>query len=191
MSVLSLDEAKDHLNYDDDDLDDAEIAATIDAAEAAIAKMVGPLEPTTFTSVIDCGGGSLTLPQTPVISLTTITAVPLAYAGWWGSLIGLIPGPEALSVNPVTGVVTVLSYNFPSGLLPGRYTITYVAGREDTPEDLLYAVKEMVRHLWASQRGSAALPGQGGGDTPTPGYLFPNRVAELLQPHKTRGLGMI
>jgi hypothetical protein len=53
------------------------------------------------------------------------------------------------------------------------------------------AVKEMVRHLWRSQRGPASLPGQGGGDTATPGYLVPNAVAELMGPHKTRGFGLV
>jgi hypothetical protein len=77
--------------------------------------------------VIDSGGGSLKLPKTPVLSLTSVTATPLAYSGGWGDLIGLIPGVEALAVNSVTGVVTVLSYNFPLGLPAARYTVTYTS----------------------------------------------------------------
>jgi hypothetical protein len=41
MSAVFLDEIKDHLNIKSD-TDDAELAAMIDAAEAVIARQVGP-----------------------------------------------------------------------------------------------------------------------------------------------------
>jgi hypothetical protein len=177
VTVLSLDEAKSHLNMTST-VDDAELSAVVDAAEAAIAKRVGPLEPTDVTSIINCGGWALTLPQRPVISITSVVAtVPF----------GTVTVPTDLVVDGESGVVTSQMWAIPAA----RYTVTYVAGRDDLPADLLFAVKEMVRHLWRSQRGSASLPGQGGGDTATPGYLIPNAVAELLQPHKIYGFGLV
>jgi hypothetical protein len=46
MTVLSLEEAQEHLNMSSDD-DAAELFGIIEAAEAAVSKRVGPLEPTT------------------------------------------------------------------------------------------------------------------------------------------------
>jgi hypothetical protein len=128
--------------------------------------------------VIDSGGGTLTLPLIPVISLTSLTATyPSVYSPSFDF--------SAVSVNGETGIVTS-----PSGLPAGRYTAQYVAGRTDLPADLLLAVKEMVRHLWKSQRGAAPRPGSAD-SAPAAGYLIPNAVAELLSPHKTYGFGLV
>lgn len=190
MTVLSLDEAKEHLNLTTD-VQDAELAVFIDAAEAAIAKRVGPLEPTDVTSVVDSGGGTLVLPCIPVISVTSVTAVP----GFGG-----VYDASGLSLNGQTGVLSPSSNqdsfgfagsNFGSGLLAGRYTVSYVAGREEVPSDILLAVKELVRHLWSTQRGGAKRPGSTDDPAQSSGYLMPYRVAELLAPHKTFGFGLV
>lgn len=171
MTVLTLPEAKLHLNiaaatttYDD------ELTATIAAAEAVITQRVGPLEPTTITTRITAAGSELALPVTPVISLTTVTN-----SGGSSLDAGLF------FTDPDAGLVTYLS-----GTAFGStaYTVVYQAGRATCPPDLLLAVKELVRHLWESQRSAARFPGMGD-DEPAPaaGYLLPYRVQELIAPH--------
>ena len=175
MSVLTLAEAKKHLNVTSTNEDD-EIQATIDAAEATIAKRVGPLSATTVTRVVTSDGGRLVLPVTPAISLTSIAAV------YGGSTVDV----AGLQLDLAAGVVssyTPSAYSFS----PVAYTVTYQAGRTTLPDDLLYAVKELVRHLWRTQRGPTARPGQAPGDAPAPSYLIPYAVAELLEPHMQIG----
>lgn len=173
MSVLPLAEAKTHLNITRSDYDD-EILAMIGAAEAAIAKRVGPLEPTDVTATVT-GLGALTLPVYPVLSLTTITD-----AG--GTSIPLL----GVNVDLAAGVVTGSSG---AGLGSSTYTITYSAGRESCSGDLRMAVMELVRHMWQTQRGPALYPGMTDTPSPAPGaaYLMPYRVQELIAPHEQFG----
>lgn len=171
MSVLDLDDAKAYLRIDADKYND-ELQATIDAAEAAISRRVGPLEPTPVTSTVLGGYRVLVLPAYPVVSVTSVTASN-------GSTVDVAD----LFVDE-TGVLSKAFDRFTSG----TYTVAYVAGRSTCPDDLLIAVKELVRHLWqASQRGNGR-PGSPQSDNtantvPGAAYLFPFRVEQLLAPH--------
>lgn len=174
MSVLSLANAKTHLNVTTTK-DDGEIQALIDAAEAAIAQRVGPLKPTTVTARVS-GSTALVLPVCPVLSLSTVvddagTAVTLG----------------DLSVDLDAGVVTYLT----GARFPTYFTVVYQAGRNPCPADILLAVKELVRHLWMTQRNPALFPGSSISDGPAsvPGaaYLMPYRVQELIAPHEQFG----
>lgn len=173
MSALELGDAKAHLKLTgDSSVDDAYLQAVIDAAEAAIAKRTGPLEPTARTHRISGGCHALVLPALPVLSLTSVTPIN-------GAALTL----GDLYLNTEAGIVT---YVYGGWFTAFAYDVVYQTGRSTVPDDLLYGVKELVRHMWGPQRGaiqrSPATPPDAG-----PGYLMPNRVLELIGPHETPG----
>ncbi|NUR81001.1 MAG: hypothetical protein HOQ21_11220 [Dermatophilaceae bacterium] len=176
MSVLTLAAAKSHLNITTT-TDDAELQSVIDAAEAAIAYRCGPLAPTSQTVRLSGGGPSLILPTAPVVSVESVTPV----------------GGTALSmadmfVNKDAGTVSLaLGGTFGAG----QYDVSFTAGRSSVPADLLLAIKELVRHLWSTQRGNApgaqtALPEDAaaafGGGGFTGGPL--STVEQLIAPYE-------
>lgn len=177
MSVLSLPDLKAHLNITGT-THDGELSSLILAAEATITHHVGPLEPTTVTVRIDGGGSVLLLPVWPVLSLTSVT-----------DSAGTAVTIADLYLDTAAGLVT---YNSGARFGSRYYTVTYQAGRATCPPDLLLAVKELARHLWASQRSPALYPGstvsEGPGTTPGAAYLMPYRVQELLAPHMQVGI---
>lgn len=173
MSALTLADAKMHLNISTPD-NDVELQGMIDSTEAVIAGLIGPLASTSTTSVVDGRGSVLVLPVTPVISLTSITGA----AGDSVSVANLSVIPPGIVAYNMMGTNDPGLFFFPSRW----YTVVYNAGRTTVPADLLLAIKELLRHLWQTQRGSAR-PGVGGNEQPTAGYLIPNRVAELLAPY--------
>jgi hypothetical protein len=182
MSALLLADAKTHLNITVNTYD-TELQAIIDSAEATLATRVGPLVTTSVTRRLAGGVYQLALPITPAISLTSVTprsATALTLTD--------------LYLDTTTGLVT---YNNLGPFVAAYYDVVYDAGRATCPTDLLLAVKELVRHLWASQRGSArgSAAAEPVGNTratgPVPGvaYLLPNRVNELIAPHVQIGVG--
>lgn len=179
MSVLTLADAKKHLNITDT-RDDAELQDVIDAAEAAISQVVGPLTPVTKTAQLrSVSGASFSLPVTPVQSVQSITG-----ATYFGST---AIDTTYLMVDSLSGVVRYGGY--PAKLTVGPYTVTYTAGWTSVPDDLLYAVKELVRHLWGTQRGSGSTRPFGSpaadvaNSMPGAAYAFPIRVTQLLAPY--------
>lgn len=178
MSVLVLTDAQAYLNISPGPLD-YELQATIDAAEAVIAKLCGPLASTATTSRVEgCGTKALVLPVTPAVSLTSVTPVN-------GTALTL----SDLYLNTLSGVVTyTVGYTFPAL----TYDVVYNAGRTTCPSDLLLAVKELVRHLWQTRRGPTRRPGSDASDAlantiPGAAYLLPFRVTELIAPHLQPG----
>lgn len=174
MAVLSLADAKTHLNITTTD-HDSELTAVIDAAEAVIADRCGPLESTAKTERLTSIDGDLVLSTIPAISLTSVTQVN-------GDALTL----SDLYLYPESGVVTGVNS---SGV---KYTVVYAAGRSTCPDSLLLAVKELVRHIWSTQRGSTRRPGSTASDhtsntLPGAAYLLPFRVSELIAPHLQAG----
>lgn len=176
MSALALEDAKAHLNVTQNG-NDAEIMRVVASAEAAISRLVGPLEPTGLTVRVP-GGVSLALPVRPAISLTSVTPVA-------GSALTL----SDLYLNTTAATVSyALGWRFSAV----AYDVVYQAGRTDVPDDLLLAVKELVRHMWESQRGGSQRPGSRSPEAlsntlPGAAYTFPIRVTELLAPHMSLG----
>lgn len=171
MSVLTLAQAKAHLNITVPTYD-TEIQDFIDAGEAALAKRCGPLA-ATATTVRVRGGCSLSLPVTPAISLTSVTPV-------LGSALTL----SDLHLEP-SGEVT---YNTGAEFPAPWYDVIYSAGRPSLPADLLLADKELLRHLWTTQRGGTARPGSAQSDAlantlPGSAHAFPFRVEQLIAPY--------
>lgn len=177
MSVLLLEEAKEHLNIKDS-AHDSELGIMIDAAESAIAARVGPLQAVSKTARIRANG-VMVLPVAPIIELTSITpvgGVALALDGFYVDL-----------------DAAVVSSNDGCPIICGLYDVAYTAGRSQYPEDLLLAIKELVRHLWGSQRGGMRLPGSQQSDSmsntlPGAAYAFPFRVEQLLAPYELHGV---
>lgn len=170
MSALTLADAKTYLNISAATYD-VELQTFIDAAEAAIAQRVGPLTTTSVTKRVPGWGWALHLPIYPAVSLTSVTPVA-------GSALTL----GDLHLEPDIGNV---SYNGGSFFSSSAYDVVYTVGRSPVPVDLLMAVKELLRHLWTTQRG-VSRPGPGpAADPPSPsGFLMPYRVLELIAPYQ-------
>jgi hypothetical protein len=176
VSAVALDDVKTHLNSTGA-INEAELQGTIDAAEAAISRRVGPLETVDKTARVRGGGLGLRLPVSPAESLTSVTPVN-------GTALTLAD----LYLDQGAGVVT---YNNGSAFCAHAYDVVYVAGRSECPDDLLLAVKELVRHMWDAQRGPVKVgPLQSdalSNTLPGSAYTFPIRVTELLAPHLRLG----
>lgn len=174
MSALTLADAKAHLRIDGA-VDDYDVQAFIDAAEGAITKRCGALVSTTTTATVDGWGRSLILPTAPVLSLTSVTPVG-------GSPID----QSVLYLDPSTGVVEFVDG---SRFTDRRYTIVFAAGRNTVAPDLLQAVKELLRHLWMTQRGGSvpsAMPDLDplvDAGVPGASYALPRRVEQLIAPY--------
>lgn len=176
MSVLTLQQAQTHLNMGAQHA--TELQSFIDAAEAAIAKRCGPLASTATTVRVDGGGFALTLPTTPALSLTSVTPAD-------GTALTLTD----LYLNTGAGVVT---YNSGITFTARFYDVVYNAGRATVPDDLLMAIKELVRHMWQTQRGPTRRPGSQPSEAtantvPGAAYMLPFRVSELIAPHLQHG----
>lgn len=172
MSALTLAQAKSHLNISGTTYD-TELQGVIDAAEAVIAQRCGPLTPTTVTRRVE-GGYGLTLPVLPALTLTSVTPAD-------GTALTL----GDLYLDTASGVV---AYNGGSGFYTRYYTVVYTAGRDSVPADLLFAVKELVRHLWETRRGPTRRPGSEPSESvPGAAYALPRRVEQMLTPHLQSG----
>lgn len=177
MSAVTLAEAKTHLNMTGSS-NDAELQRFIDVAETAIGNRVGPLTPVSVTEKHNGGASVIVLRQPRAVSLTSVS-----YADGTTSTL------SDYDLDTDTGI---LYWNYgTAGYFGGparNVTVTYMAGWASVPEDLRQAVKELVRHLWETQRGanSGARPGfadtedvQTGGDFGS----WPPRVAQLVAPY--------
>lgn len=182
MSALDLTDAKQHLNITTE-TDDAELQATIDAAEAAIAAIVGPIEPREVIETV-YASGDLVLSTTPVIEVTSVTPTGATAS----DLTGIRTDAFAGVVTPSRPTRSSAGSPWP---LNSELTVVYTAGRDVVPADLMQAIKEMVRHLWATQRGPTRRPGSADNSLsntiPGAAYTLPIRVTQLLQPHSLPG----
>lgn len=177
MSVVTLAKVKTHLNLTAT-THDGELQELVDSAEAAIAERVGPLALSSTTCRIP-GGSELALPVLPAATLTSVTPVD-------GTALTL----SDLYLDQAAALVT---FNSGAYFCSTYYDVVYQAGRTTCPDDLMLAVKELVRHLWSTQRGSAPRPGGGplsdstSNTLPGAAYVFPFRVEQLLAPHEQPG----
>lgn len=169
MSALLLADAKTHLNITVNTYD-TELQGFIDAAEAVIGNIVGPLVLTGVSARVRASGGSLILPVAPAASVTSITDS--------GSTALVLAD---LVIDLDAGIVTYANGAF---FADGWYTVEYSAGRSSMPADLLLAVKELVRHMWTTQRGATTRPGSAPPESmPGAAYALPMRVEQLIAPH--------
>jgi hypothetical protein len=175
-SIIGLGEAKAHLSAGSVTswtIDDDELLNFLAAVTEVIESKAGPCVRRTVVQRISDGCYQLVLSQAPVISVTSVQSVWTGGPGWTGA--NLILDADA-------GIVTTQL-----GAIPfyyGPWDVTYVAGRTIVPERILHAAKELLRHLWETQRGQLAAPILGGGETFTTStgqaFSIPYRVLELL-----------
>ncbi|HZC51762.1 MAG TPA: head-tail connector protein [Mycobacterium sp.] len=186
MSVLSRSAAKDHLNLQGSS-DDAELQLFIEAAEAGVARRVGPLTAGAVTERVRGCCRVLQLGTTPVISLTSISpAVGLGGAPVSLSSLFVTPGGQ---VESTIGITFWLAF----------YDVVYQAGRSVVDPDLLHGIKETVRHLWETQRPAGArrpTVGPGGEllssdrqELIGAAYSFTTRAKEMFGPHTQMVIG--
>jgi len=175
MSVLTIAQAQAHLNLTTAE-HDVELQAMIDSSEAVLAKHCGPLTSTVITTRVKGARSTLVLPTTPALSLTSVTPVG------GGAALTLTD----LYLDARAGVVT---YNNPNSVFSSQfYDVVYAAGRTTVPADLLMADKELVRHMWQTQRGPTRRPGSSPSESmantlPGAAHALPFRVSELISPH--------
>lgn len=170
MAVLSVAQAKQHLGLTDPTVDPT-VEAVVAAAEAAIARRCGDLEPTERTEVVTADGGPLIV-RGPVISFTSVSK-----------------DAGAVAFDPVT--VPMLDAGVLPGCFRGDYTVTYTSGRATVPADLLMGVKELVAHLWnTTQRSAADRRGRNSEQQPAgTSYLLPYRVEQWIAPYSRPAVG--
>jgi hypothetical protein len=171
--LAGLGEVKNHLNITVTTYDD-ELAGFLLAATELVESKVGVCARRTFTARIDEGPTALVLPYYPVLSVTSVTSV---YAGGpsWVTADLLADGDAGLVRLAAPG----LRFWY------GPWDVVWEAGRAVIPERFLQAYKEQIRHLWDTQRGSAAPSVLAGEEvfTTSAGFTFsvPRRVTELLE----------
>ena len=168
IPLVSLSDARAHLGITDT-RDDEELRAVLLAAHDAVsAHLKRPVTRAARTDTLTPRGACVVLPLPDVAAVTNVTdngtAVP----------------PTDYRVDSRTGVLTR------SSGWKGPVTVTWTTLPVEAA-DVRQAVLEMCRHLWETQRGtSRALPRSGDITTTGTGYALPNRVEQLLAPHRSR-----
>ncbi|MET9957036.1 hypothetical protein ABZ135_36550 [Streptomyces sp. NPDC006339] len=179
MALLTLEQAKSAVSipatttqYDD------ELEEYVEALTEVIEAFVGPVTPREVVEQADSRGQVLVLLTTPALSLTSFT--PVATGGSSVDVAGL-------HLNGASGTVTRLDG---ADFYGGPWTVTYQAGRASTPKTISVAARMLLQHWWRTRYG-AARGNPGGGEDfdvnePVPGfgYAIPNRVLQLLEPHR-------
>lgn len=189
MSIASLAEAREYLNFTSDTSHDVELQRFIDAADPVVEDIVGPVNSVQVTEWYDGGRSYIVLRQNPVISVDTVTE----YSG---------ATPNVLTAAATPDLAGSYTYTFdPDGIL-NRVTsagqsffangatnvkVIYTVGRSPVPANIKLAALELIRHLYQStqQSGRPAFGGAGEeGPWAPAGFAVPTRVIELLAPHR-------
>lgn len=176
--ILSLADAKAHLNITSTDNDD-ELRSWIESVTEVIEHKVGPIVVRTYTDRVD-NAEAWVLWNSPVVAITSVTAVHTD---------GAVIDTALLDIDSTAGIIRRLSRGHFTG---GPWNITYTAGRPIIPANIGHAARIILKHLWETQRGGVRRPPMGGDDgTFDAGhsYSIPRRALELLEPHLT-GPGM-
>lgn len=180
VSVLSLQDAKDHLNIPQSNTTyDAELQSKIATIQSSLEKLTGgPILTRSITErVPGCyGDRALTVRQRPLIAVASITDV--------ASGVALTISDLELDTN--AGIIR-RKLGLPFLGLGGAYTVVYTAGWGTAiPAAFNEAGRIILEHLWQTQHGPSQRPTIGGEEeTLLPGFAFaiPNRAAELLSPY--------
>lgn len=189
MSIASLAEAREYLNFGSDTSHDPELQRFIDAADPVVENIVGPVTSAAFDEFYDGGRNIIVLRHWPVISVETVTE-------YWGAV------PKTLTVAATPDVATSSSYMldkdgilyrlgvgipfwFANGVQNVR--VQYTAGRSPIPPNVKLAALELIRHLYQStQQGGRPQFGGAGEEGPwaPAAFAVPTRVIELLEPYR-------
>jgi hypothetical protein len=178
VSVLSLQDAKDHLNITSTAYD-TELQSKIATIQANLEKLCGgPILTRTVTERVRVSdyGTALAVRQRPLVAVTSITDIAA----------GTSISTADLDVDTNAGVIR-RKLGLPFLGRGPDYTVVYTAGwGTAVPAAFNEAARIILEHLWQTQHGPSARPAFGGEETITlPGFAFaiPNRAAELLSPY--------
>ena len=179
MAIVTPADAKAQLNIlSADTSQDTELTAFIAAATEVVEHITGPVEARQVVEVHDGGQGAIVLREPPVLSVTSVTE-------------GGVTVPSTGYVLSSAGVL----YRTPGAWSTGwnAVTVTYQAGRSTVPPSIRQAVLELVAVNFRSQQGGNYSPFDSGADAgdqggqPRLGFFVPNRVMQLLDPHRQGG----
>jgi hypothetical protein len=178
-NIVSLAEAKKHLNISNDGNDD-EIRGFVEAVTGVVQFYCGTLFPQTYTETHELRGDTLVLRHYPVLEVTDIVTV--------GS--GSVVDPESVDIGEA-GVIRLL-YCVASTL-----RVTYRAGFTVLPAGVTRAALIIIQHMWDTQRPrDTRRPSVPTGedfsqvqDMSGRFYTVPRRAVELLHGSIQDGVG--
>jgi hypothetical protein len=177
QGLVSLEDAKAHLDKTST-VDDDELEELIGVATEIVEDLVGPVLVRTVVERHD-GGRSLWLQEYPIVEVVSIEP-------WLEFGTGFAVASTRLDSE--TGRLERLDGQ---SFAPGPFKVTVRAGRPVVPKAVSHGAREIIRHLWETQRGGTTFVGPG----PDPGedemfvvsgreYSVPRRVLELLAPER-------
>jgi hypothetical protein len=186
LGVVSLQDAKDHLNIststNDEELRRFLWVAT-DLCEQYAGRILGRR---TFTETYDGGTSKIRLLSPLATSITSVVEN------------GTTLTSDQYRLEPITGLFLerigsngIQSFGALWSGVTNSITVTYVSGFAIVPPSVQQAVLEALRHLWQTQRGVAtvsALVSSGDDYNPGMGYSLPRRVMQLLDPFTFAGM---
>jgi len=152
--------------------DDEELRAFLDETHDIAERYAGiTLAPRSRTSEHEGGQRRIALRWPPVRAVTAVVVdgVTIDPAGY-----GLVLDSGTTWLVPASGRL---------GRAGQQVTVAYTAGDASPPPAAARAVKVLLAHLWATQRGTMTPRNAFSGNAqPTPGaaWSFPNRVTEVL-----------
>lgn len=133
-NIVSLKEAKDHLNISSDG-DDSEIRGFVEAATGVVQFYVGTLFPTEYTETQQATGDTVVLRHYPVIEITAIETI------------GTGSSVDLSGVDIGEGGVIDLGVS-----AWGKLRFTYKAGYTVLPAGITRAALIIIQHMWDTQR---------------------------------------
>lgn len=177
VAVLSLQDAKDHLNIPQTNTTyDNELLSKIATIQSTLEKLTGgPIITRSVTERVTCGYGwnELAVRQRPLVGVTSITDVAS----------GVALSLTDLELDTNAGIIR-RKLGLPFYGRSGAYTIVYTAGWGVAISPAWNeAARIILEHLWQTQHGPSLRPAIGGEETTLlPGFAFavPNRAIELL-----------
>jgi hypothetical protein len=156
VSYVLLEEAKAHLNKTGPN-DNDELQGVIDAAEALIIDLIGPVLPVTVVDDRPGGRPTVWLSTPPALVITTVTA----YAGGIATAVpaaDITTGADGWRLDETRSALEHTLGAFPHGTI----RVTYDAGRASVPAHVRLATLDLVAHLWNnSQTGKSRRPDPG------------------------------
>jgi hypothetical protein len=169
--IVSLADVKAYLNITSSSSDDELRQFILEATEIAERLVNQKLRQKTFTETYTAIESSVTLINQPLVSISSLTE----------NGVSLTEGVDYF-VNYRAGILyrgdTTMRRFWRQGV--NNISITYKAGKTDPSPTEQLLVKEIVRHLWRTQRGASPM-GMGGQDDFVPGgnNIITYRIQEL------------
>lgn len=187
--AISLDEARDALNWDSSDAShDEELRLFIAAATLVVEDVVGPIVGSqSFIEQHSPNGEKLVLNHPRPLVFSSV----VEYAAGSPTTLTQATTPNVATANQFTANGQVLTRRTAGGGckdFADEVWVTYTAGMAAVPSNVVMGMRELIQHNYqTSQQGSRPSFDGGAPDslTTTPsGYLIPYKVMAWLKPHE-------